>query len=80
MDETNNPKPAFSFPNSDRSLDSKEETRGPVTPKPEHETVKFKDVMENKESQFIHNDSGVPQIETYNSDVARAIKKDNVSA
>lgn len=80
MDESNKPKPSFSFPNSDRPLDSKEETRGPVNPKPEHETIKFKDVMEDKESRFVHNDSGIPQIETYNSDVAQAIKKNSVSA
>ena len=80
MDDNNKPKTPFTFPNSDRPLDSKEETRGPVNPNPEHETVKFKDVMENKESQFIQNDSGIPQIETYNSDVAQAIKKNSVSA
>lgn len=80
MDDTNKPKQNFSFPNSDRPLDSKEETKGPVAPNYEHETVKFRDVMEEKESQFIKNDTDVPQIETYNSDVARAIKKDNVSA
>lgn len=80
MDENNKPKTAFSFPNSDRPLDSKEETKGPVNPNPEHETIKFKDVMEKKESQFVHNDSGIPQIETYNSDVAQAIKKNSVSA
>ncbi len=80
MDENNKPKTPFSFPNSDRPFDSKVETKGPVNPNLEHETIKFKDVMENKESQFIHNDSGIPQIETYTSDVAKAIKKDNVSA
>ncbi len=80
MDETNKPKPSFSFPNSDRPLDSREETKGPVVPNPEHDTIKFKDVMENKEAQFIHNESGIPQIETYNSDVAQAIKKNSVSA
>ncbi len=80
MDDNNKPKTSFSFPNSDRPLDSKEETKGPVDANLEHETIKFKDVMDEKESRFISSDSGVPQIETYNSDVARAIKKDNVSA
>lgn len=80
MDENNKPKPQFSFPNSDRSLDSKEEIKGPVAPSNDHETVKYKDVMQTKESQFINNETGIPQIETYTSDVAIAIKKNNVSA
>lgn len=77
----NNPKPQYSFPNADRPLDSKVATQGPLNPMSnDKETVKFKDVMEQKSSKFIHDDSNMPQIETYNSDVAKAIRNDSVSA
>lgn len=82
MDELNKQQSTHSFPNSDRPLDSKEPTKGPVAPAnlEQKETVKFKDVMDSASEQFIHADPKLASIETYNTDVARAIRKDNVSA
>ncbi len=81
-DDTTNKKSEYAFPNADRPLGSKEETKGPVNPinNNEKDTVKFKDVMEHKTSQFLNNENSISPMETYNGDVSIALKKDNMSA
>lgn len=80
MVEENTQQPEHSFPNSDRPLDSKEPIKSAVGTPPENkETVKFKEVMEHQSEKFIHDDK-LDTIETYNTDFAKAIRKDNVSA
>lgn len=81
MDEKNDTEPKYSFPNSDRPLDSKEPIQGPVNPASEpKQTVKFKDVMTQREEQILHDDAKLASIETYNTDVSRALKSENISA
>lgn len=81
MDDTNNQEPKYSFPNADRPLDSTQPTQGPTIPgAAEKKTVKFSEVMDQKQAQFTSGASKTPGIQTYNTDVSHAIKSDNMSA